>query len=119
MKNDLTTGAWQHDIGCPISIVSFSTSDVCRAIVEAVATDKIHPNGSRAVVAVKTNLTRTTVLEPSLRPRDKDVASCKDCLGGYDGFNCILAVETKLPMSRAIQQSQGKVTLSSAGTVKF
>jgi hypothetical protein len=28
MKNDLTTGAWQHDIGCPISIVLFTTSDV-------------------------------------------------------------------------------------------
>ncbi len=27
MKNDLTTGAWQHDIGCPISIVLFSTPD--------------------------------------------------------------------------------------------
>jgi hypothetical protein len=27
MKNDLTTGAWQHDIGCPISIVLLSTSD--------------------------------------------------------------------------------------------
>ncbi len=28
MKNDLATKAWQHDIGCPISIVLFSTSDV-------------------------------------------------------------------------------------------
>jgi hypothetical protein len=28
MKNDLTTGAWQHDIGCPISITLLSTSDV-------------------------------------------------------------------------------------------
>jgi hypothetical protein len=28
MKNDLTTGAWQHNIGCPsISIVLLSTSD--------------------------------------------------------------------------------------------
>jgi hypothetical protein len=27
MKNDLTTGAWQHDIGCPIKIVLVSTSD--------------------------------------------------------------------------------------------
>ncbi len=27
MKNDLTTGAWQHNIGCPISITLFSTSD--------------------------------------------------------------------------------------------
>ncbi len=27
MKNDPTTRAWQHDIGCPISIVLFSTSD--------------------------------------------------------------------------------------------
>ncbi len=93
--------------------------NIRRAIVEAFATDKIHPNGSKAIVAVKMNLTRTTILEPSLCPRDKDVAICKDCLGGYDSFNCILAVETKLPMSRAIQQSQGKVTLLSAGIVKF
>jgi hypothetical protein len=27
MKNDLTTRAWQHDIGCPISITLLSTSD--------------------------------------------------------------------------------------------
>jgi hypothetical protein len=27
MKNDPTTGAWQHNIGCPISIVLLSTSD--------------------------------------------------------------------------------------------
>jgi hypothetical protein len=27
MKNDLTTWAWQHDIGCPISITLLSTSD--------------------------------------------------------------------------------------------
>jgi hypothetical protein len=27
MKNDLTTGAWQHDIGCPTKIILVSTSD--------------------------------------------------------------------------------------------
>ncbi len=27
MKNNLTTGAWQHDIGCPIKIILLSTSD--------------------------------------------------------------------------------------------
>jgi hypothetical protein len=32
MKNDLTTGAWQHDIGCPISILLFSTSNEVRAV---------------------------------------------------------------------------------------
>jgi hypothetical protein len=32
MKNNLTTGAWQHDIGCPISITLFSTSDERRRI---------------------------------------------------------------------------------------
>ncbi len=32
MKNDLTTGAWQHDIRCPISIVLLSTSDVNAAV---------------------------------------------------------------------------------------
>ena len=30
MKNNLTTGAWQHNIGCPIKIVLVSTSDVHR-----------------------------------------------------------------------------------------
>jgi hypothetical protein len=32
MKNDLTTGAWQHDIGCPISITLLSTSDVSHSV---------------------------------------------------------------------------------------
>ena len=27
MKNDLTIGAWQHDVGCPIKITLVSTSD--------------------------------------------------------------------------------------------
>ncbi len=27
--NDITTGAWQEDIGCPIKIILFSSSDVC------------------------------------------------------------------------------------------
>ena len=30
MKHDLTTGAWQDDTGCPISIILAATSDVCR-----------------------------------------------------------------------------------------
>jgi hypothetical protein len=28
MKNDLTTGTWQDDIGCPINIILLCTSDV-------------------------------------------------------------------------------------------
>jgi hypothetical protein len=28
MKDDLTTGAWQHNIGCAISITLFFTSDI-------------------------------------------------------------------------------------------
>jgi len=27
MKHDLTTGTWQDDTGCPISIILVSTSD--------------------------------------------------------------------------------------------
>ena len=27
MKHDLTTGAWQDDTGCPISIILAATSD--------------------------------------------------------------------------------------------
>ena len=30
MKHDLTTGTWQDDTGCPISIILVSTSDVGR-----------------------------------------------------------------------------------------
>ena len=28
MKHDLTTGTWQDDTGCPISIILAATSDV-------------------------------------------------------------------------------------------
>ncbi len=28
MKHDLTTGTWQDDTGCPISIILATTSDV-------------------------------------------------------------------------------------------
>jgi len=31
MKHDLTTGTWQDDTGCPISIVFAATSDVVRS----------------------------------------------------------------------------------------
>jgi hypothetical protein len=37
MKNDLTTGAWQHDIGCPISIILFSPSDDTDTKIHGVA----------------------------------------------------------------------------------
>jgi hypothetical protein len=30
MKYDLTTGTWQDDTGCPISIILVSTSDVSK-----------------------------------------------------------------------------------------
>jgi len=29
VKHDLTTGTWQDDTGCPISIVLAATSDEC------------------------------------------------------------------------------------------
>ncbi len=35
MKNDLTTGAWHHDIGCPISITLLSTSDASSPVAVA------------------------------------------------------------------------------------
>ncbi len=35
MKNDLTTRAWQHDIGCPISITLLSTSDAREGHLES------------------------------------------------------------------------------------
>jgi hypothetical protein len=33
MINELTTGAWQDDIGCPININLGVTSDVTRVII--------------------------------------------------------------------------------------
>ena len=33
MKHDLTTGTWQDDTGCPISIILVSTSDALRWLV--------------------------------------------------------------------------------------
>ena len=32
MKHDLTTGTWQDDTGCPISIILVTTSDVLGGI---------------------------------------------------------------------------------------
>jgi hypothetical protein len=40
MKNDLTTRAWQHNIGCPISITLLSTSDVVLLLVLQRQTEK-------------------------------------------------------------------------------
>jgi len=31
MKHDLTTGTWQEDTGCPISIILATTSDALKA----------------------------------------------------------------------------------------
>jgi hypothetical protein len=39
-KNELTTGAWQQDIGCPISIVLLSISDGCMGVACVPPTDK-------------------------------------------------------------------------------
>jgi hypothetical protein len=53
MKNDLTTGAWQQDIGCPISIVLFSTSDdhfVC------VSSTRLAINPRRYITDLSTNI---------------------------------------------------------------
>ena len=33
MKQDLTTGTWQDDTGCPISIILVSTSDAHLAVL--------------------------------------------------------------------------------------
>jgi hypothetical protein len=41
MKHDLTTGTWQDDTGCPISIVLAATSDV-----DLVPTYKVGPAGA-------------------------------------------------------------------------
>jgi hypothetical protein len=46
-KNDLTTRAWQHDIGCPISIVLLSTSDAATHQVDTI--DCTGPNSVNGV----------------------------------------------------------------------
>jgi hypothetical protein len=43
MKHDLTTGAWQHDIECPISITLLSTSDAPAHFSAALFLDHQHP----------------------------------------------------------------------------
>jgi hypothetical protein len=59
-----------------------------------------------------------TIFEAGLHPQGKDVARLKNGLRGNNGLDRILAVKTKLPMDRAIQQSKGKITPSSAGVVE-
>ena len=50
MKNDLTTGAWQHDIGCPISIVLLFTSDEGFAV-----SDNILYQDNKSAMLLETN----------------------------------------------------------------
>jgi hypothetical protein len=46
MKNDLTTGAWQLNIGCPISITLLSTSDVLQLLILSFCQDDQVPNAT-------------------------------------------------------------------------
>jgi hypothetical protein len=51
MKNDLTTGAWQHNIGCPISITLLSASDAITHVV--VVRHRPHPPPLLSAVAIR------------------------------------------------------------------
>ncbi len=55
MKNDLTTGAWQHDIGCPISITLLSTSDLYRIgemVKDQHGNGELLHNGENGLIAI-------------------------------------------------------------------
>jgi hypothetical protein len=97
---------------------SVDCEDVHWTIVESAAAVEVQPHGNKAFKAVKADLSWTTIFEAGLHPRGKDVARLKNGLRGNNGLDCILAVKTKLPMNRAIQQSKGKITLLSAGVVE-
>ena len=88
--------------------------DICWVIVEAVAKFEVKAHGGSAVVAVERDLAWTSVFEASLSPGVKDITQYENCLGGVNGFNCILAVEAELPVGGAVQQCKGKVTSSSS-----
>ena len=51
MKHDLTTGTWQDDTGCPISIVLAATSDVDTIRVNEIAIENSETGKVTAVVA--------------------------------------------------------------------
>ena len=42
MKHDLTTGTWQDDTGCPISIIFVATSDGCSTVEECIVCRALH-----------------------------------------------------------------------------
>lgn len=83
---------------------------VRRAIVEAVMEVKGDSHGDKAIVTIKTNLSGTTMFEPSLCPRVEDVAVFENSLGRDDGFHGIFTVEAKLPVCRAVGKLERKIT---------
>ncbi len=72
-------------------------------IVESFVVIEVQLHGNKAVVAVKLNLSGTTIFEAGLRPRGKDVTRLQNGLRGDNGLDCVLAVKTKLPMSSTIR----------------
>ena len=51
MKHDLTTGTWQNDTGCPISIILVTTSDVIEVGRGSKAVSTNRETRKRAAVA--------------------------------------------------------------------
>ena len=66
-------------------------------------------HGEKAIVTIKTNLSGTTMFEPSLCPRVEDVAVFENSLGRDDGFHGIFTVEAKLPVRRAVGKLERKM----------
>jgi hypothetical protein len=77
-KNDLTTGAWQHNIECPISIVLLSTSDVL-AITSRFR--KKHANEQISVLVIRPI---TWSLAMVVANNEIDDKKCRKIAGNFD-----------------------------------
>jgi len=55
MKHDLTTGTWQDDTGCPISIVLAATSDV--------GSSTVHDDALESILGVQRSIIREIIFD--------------------------------------------------------
>jgi hypothetical protein len=62
MKNDLTTGAWQHNIGSPIRITLLSTSDAPPSMGEVKTNNQLAMGVSKAGGGWQESINRHTAM---------------------------------------------------------